>query len=58
MVRMHSDVKKFKWKQYYFKEEQFRWIIDTYWINSLQNFREDLSMLSQSVLIYGNFSSY
>ena len=58
MVRMHSDVKKIKWKQNFFKEEQFRWIIDTYWINSLQNFREDLSMLSQSVLIYGNFSSY
>ena len=27
MVRMHSDVKKFKWKQYYF-EEQFHGIID------------------------------
>ena len=41
MVRMHSDVKKFKWKQYYF-EEQFHGIIDMYWINSLQNFGEDL----------------
>ena len=27
MVRMHSDVKKFKWKQYYF-EEKFHGIID------------------------------